>query len=123
MTLRMLPAFLCLCLLAGMQGMGMHVHRHGHDAEPVHHHVVNAFDTDHEQAHASGAVDEDDHHLGARAAPQLPAVALLFVTQLLLIEPAAEPALRPQRDALRITGPPPHSRPQSHAPPHSSVIV
>jgi hypothetical protein len=119
----MLPALLCLCLLVGMQSLGLHVHRHGHDGGPVHSHVVNAFDSDHEQAHVAGTVDEDDHHLLARANPQLPAVALLFVAQLLLPETPAEPALRPLPDALRNTGPPPHSRPQSHAPPYSSVIV
>ncbi len=123
MPLRLLPALLCLCLFAALQGVDLHEHRHSHDAQPVHSHVVTAFGHDHAQSHADGVVDDGESKAAARTKPQLPAIVLTQLPQLFDIEVESTPRIHPATNQQLTTGPPPHSRPPSQAPPHASVIV
>ncbi|HSW11749.1 MAG TPA: hypothetical protein VLI06_02845 [Solimonas sp.] len=119
---RLLPTLLLLCLLAGLQGAGLHVHWHGpaHDVE--HAHVATALDPDHAQAHADGEVDEDSDKLGSRAGLDLPPVGPAAAIP-------AMPGLLGQLSAVRglaeqrIAGPPRFLTPPGQAPPPASVIA
>ena len=118
MSARLLTTLLSIWLLAGLQGLGLHVHWHSQLAGANQHsHVASAFDDDHEQAHADGAVDEQDDRSGLRAAPELTALVAILVSTLPLAEPAHEPLRHAQPESVRLTGPPPDFSPPGQAPP------
>lgn len=118
MSPRVLTTLLSIWLLVGLQGLGLHVHWHSHLAQANQHsHVASAFDDDHEQAHADGAVDEQDDRSGLRAAPEFTALVAVLISTLLLPEVAPEPLSYAQPESVRLTGPPPDFSPPGQAPP------
>ena len=118
MSARLLTTLLSIWLLAGLQGLGLHVHWHSHLAEAnAHSHVASAFDDDHEQAHADGAVDEQDDRSGLRAAPEFTPLVDILVSTLLLAEPDHEPLRYVEPESVHLTGPPPDFSPPGQAPP------
>lgn len=122
MILRLLPVLVSLCLLASLNGIGLHVHWHSHGQEQAHSHVVSVLDADHIQTHVQGSQDEEDSRLGARSGPELPQIALVS-TAPLPVAPVGAPGLLPLQAEQRVTGPPGYLKPPSQAPPRESLIV
>lgn len=118
MSSRALTTVLAIWLLVGVQMLGLHVHWHSHTAQVSEHsHVASSFYDDHEQAHADGAIDEQDDRSGLRAAPELTPLIAMLVSTLLLAEPAHEPLRYVEPDSVHLTGPPPDFSPPGQAPP------
>ena len=123
MSIRLIPILLSLWLFAGLQGLGVHVHEHAHGvAEPEHVHVVSAFDDDHARAHASGDIDEPSHKITARAHAQL-ALGPISLPSGLTLESRLPIFVGFSDGSILPTGPPPHTRPPSQAPPESFAIA
>lgn len=122
MFARLLPALFTLCLLASLNGFGMHVHWHEHGVEQAHSHVVSALDADHALAHAHGSVDDDSSKLGSRTGPELPQMGPVTASAL-DIQVEGVPSLLPLLADQRVTGPPRFLTPPSQAPPQASLTV
>jgi hypothetical protein len=122
MFARLVPILLSLCLLAGLSGLGPHVHWHAHGHDEAHSYVVSALDIDHAQAHAEGSQDEDSSKLGTRASPDLPQLGPA-PSAVLSIDVDGVPGLLPLLAEQRVTGPPRFLLPPSQAPPQAFSTV
>ncbi|MDM4771422.1 hypothetical protein [Solimonas sp. SE-A11] len=122
MFARLAPILLSLCLLAGLSGLGPHVHRHAHGHDEAHSYVVSALDIDHAQAHAEGSQDDDSNKLGTRVSLDLPQLGPA-PSAVLSIDVDGVPGLLPLLAEQRVTGPPRFLLPPSQAPPQAFSTV
>lgn len=122
MFARLVPILLFLCLLAGLSGLGPHVHWHAHGHDEVHSYVVSALDIDHAQAHAEGSQDDDSSKLGTRVPLDHPPVGPV-PSAALSIDVDGAPGMLPLLADQRVTGPPRFLMPPSQAPPQAFSTV
>ena len=121
---RLITTLWALCLLASLNGFGVHAHEpsHGHDKGQEHVHVVSSLDADHAKLHAEGGTDDEGGKIGTRSAPDLPQMAPAPAPIMAVIvdgEATSLPLLADQH----VTGPPRYLQPPSQAPPQVSLTV